>query len=662
MNYLNAVRFHFAGTFRADVSTVNNDANHYNNDSFVPDDQEYGAGASNGWWQPDGTGCWRLAGVKITRACYQDGTSTTDSSDDSLLSWAGADAGDRTSAKLVDLDPQQQLVSQIWGLQFRVVDPSTGHVALSGEFEPTGFFDIWWNRQKSQGSGDIAASACYQSVLTDVKWGDISGSTCLQQLKAASPDILSIKFMTDSYAMSGPDQSFGRIVGTVGPAVAAGPHHFVPGRQLIPQNQLRGGSSMPVGDVNYAVCNVDETRRKILVDFGNALPTTNGSALSDIGPVLLGINDAGQEKLLPLGSSDYQSSDTWYETTAGVEEFPKGRELTDEEMAALANNLLVVYTTKSGQNQALVFESEDGVYVRPDNFVFRLNYQETKTCMVYATRFGKPLPNVEIESKLDPRGLQALPTEVGLPITGISFPDTVETDDLGRAELALTGGDVENWREPKSPAGDYGLEGQLYGIRCTLKELPIGSRTNFNFTNFISVMVYGKGEVPANVTWHDHIEPIFQQYSNLYPRPHGPRNYRPKYPNSGSPPALNPIVDLSNYEEVVGFARFIKIAMSLPIHHPNHMPVVRDLSAWKRAMILKWIDNVGGDGLPLKGHETTQNLTPLASRSSAESVDRTEAELGGKTAAALRMTPNTESLLAEATPKEPTLFSTEKSS
>ncbi len=108
-------------------------------------------------WQPDGTGSWRLYDVKINKACYSDGISETrkegTTPSDGLLAMVGADAGDRAAAKLVDFNPEQQLVSQIWGLQFRVLKPGpkgSAEVILSGEFEPTGFFDIWWNRQQQR--------------------------------------------------------------------------------------------------------------------------------------------------------------------------------------------------------------------------------------------------------------------------------------------------------------------------------------------------------------------------------------------------------------------------------------------------------------------------------------------------------------------------------
>jgi hypothetical protein len=58
------------------------------------------------------------------------------------------------------------------------------------------------------------------------------------------------------------------------------------------------------------------------------------------------------------------------------------------------------------------------------------------------------------------------------------------------------------------------------------------------------------------------------------------------------------VINLDDYDSVAGFARHIVWALDLPIEHPSHMPVTRDLSDAKRAMLLKWLRDVGADGRP----------------------------------------------------------------
>src|SRR5690349_18586470 len=134
MSYLDTPRLVFAGRFQADPSTVNNDPEHFDSADFRSNYQVSGSGASNGWWNPRGTGAWRLFGCTVQAVAYEDGTWCDDPSKDPVvgLSVTGADA--RVEGKLVDLDPEQQMVSEIWGLQVLVQSAATG-VIFRGNFE-----------------------------------------------------------------------------------------------------------------------------------------------------------------------------------------------------------------------------------------------------------------------------------------------------------------------------------------------------------------------------------------------------------------------------------------------------------------------------------------------------------------------------------------------
>ena len=57
MSYLNPLRLHFAGQFQANVSTVNNDAAHYDNAAFLPQYQDMEGDRMrppNGWFNLGG--------------------------------------------------------------------------------------------------------------------------------------------------------------------------------------------------------------------------------------------------------------------------------------------------------------------------------------------------------------------------------------------------------------------------------------------------------------------------------------------------------------------------------------------------------------------------------------------------------------------------------
>jgi hypothetical protein len=197
MSYLHPVRLHFSGSFRADVSTVNNDTTHFDNTNFDPKFQTPGPGATNGWWQPAGTGAWRLLDCSVKRACRDDGTAAATPAEDGAVGLSVRDSGDRSSAKLVDLDPDQQGVSMVFGLTVRLAD-GQGRILMQGDLEPTPFFDL--NFTRSTAGGPQGASAYFQSVLRNVEWGDVAASQCLAQMKRKSAaGMLSIRFITDSY-------------------------------------------------------------------------------------------------------------------------------------------------------------------------------------------------------------------------------------------------------------------------------------------------------------------------------------------------------------------------------------------------------------------------------------------------------------------------------
>src|ERR1700691_3825598 len=78
VSYLNPVRLHFSGSFEAAVSTVNNDPVHYDNAHFKPSYAEPASGTApdqlNGWFNPDGSGDFRLHDCGVTAAFLADGS------------------------------------------------------------------------------------------------------------------------------------------------------------------------------------------------------------------------------------------------------------------------------------------------------------------------------------------------------------------------------------------------------------------------------------------------------------------------------------------------------------------------------------------------------------------------------------------------------------
>jgi hypothetical protein len=611
MSYLGPLRLHFAGRFQAATSSVNNDPTHFDNSTFLPSFQELQGPKGdppNGWFDPRGDADFRLIGCRVTAAFLADGSPAP--ADDPVRRLLVADSDRTAPAKIVDLDPCQQMVSMLFGLEVRITDEA-GVTRFRGTYEPAAFFDIW-GRAPGHPS-DTTACAYYQSVLTAAEWGDISSSPFLTALRDASPDrLLSIKFMVDGYNGTFGEAEFtrGRLVGTIGPGGAAEPRHLVRGRQFV----LPADTANTV-NVNFCVGVVDSATSRLYLDLGNALPTKDPGGDIDnrrIGKLSLCLGEDAE----PLCQVPYQSSG-WYEQTAGVVALPADRPFTEAELERVATTPLSLSCARQA-TPALV---EAVVYVRPDQLAFRCDPGGSASVRLYATKLGRPHAGATIRLVQDSGGLQppseaadsyqAYPASwtVGVPASAVSFPGTVTTDGDGVAVVTVTTSDPGNPR--------VYIDGQVYGISATLAD---GGGIPADPQNFVSLLVWSGFQADDPPTWHGSLQPVFQQYANLYPIMQG-------------------FLDLSCYDDVCAHRNLLLMAFSLPVQDANSMPVTRDLSTAKRAAILRWLSSPGADGKPLLG--TAPPAKPAEARPGRVAVtgpaDAGEQLLGGKGAAFRRM-------------------------
>lgn len=584
MSYLSPLRLHFAGRFQANVSTVNNDPAHFHNAAFLPSYQDMQGAAPNGWFNPQGDAVWRLLGCKVTTAWLPSGPVTFG---DPVLEYSIADSDSRPPAKLVDLDSEQQLVSEIWGLQIRIATAS-GETLFTGDFEPAAFMDIW-DRAASSSGGDQTAGAMYQSVLRNLKWGNVATSPFLTALKDAATDgLLSIKFNVDGFNMdfTSPEFMTGRIVGTIGPAAETEPKHLVLGRQFMAAPNPNGNFFTPQGLINFFPAVVDAAASCIYLDLGNALSTqTPGGALNNLGDLTLWVYDSttgnsGKSviqigKIPASGASGYAVNRSWYVNTAGVVVLP-----VEAKLLPLVQTSALVLT---GNSNVKISEWPSGAFVRADTYVYRMSPGDVVEIPVYATRFGAPLRETRIAVAFDESQLQG---QVGEPGHGspyvapsppvASSPDAIHydrevlTDQNGRVVLRVTASDPGT---PRYFNGDFGIDGQVYGLRPGFADPQTFGGGPINQWNFVSFLVWSGFAVkdPERPTWHDDLQPIFQQYANLYP-------------------VMNRFLNLGDYASVVKNARLLGLAFGLPSGDPNVMPVTRDLSPARRAAILKWLN------------------------------------------------------------------------
>lgn len=638
MSFLNDVRLVFNGRFQADVSTVNNDVRHFDNSHFQPSFQEFGSkSALNGWWNPPGSGAFRLIRCRVVAAHYSDGTS---GAADPILGLNIAGSDDETSGKLVDIDPQWQLASAHWGFFVRLTD-GTAPDLFAGSYTSHAFRDLWFGRMlnanNQPGGGDAFASAIFQSVLTNMHWADdLRGSRALAELKAASAatGMLSIRMTTFGFSDRDPtagDFTTGTVVGVIGPALPGEPESYIAGRRFAPAN----GSTSWNG-CSYFNGRVDRQTRRLFLDLGNAIqlafpnrdptqgPLVPVGALNDIGALRIGIlrdlsaaefTPATADNFVPIGDIDYRQQ-CWLLTTGGVVALPlDDLQLSLIETNPLALAALTALNAGTGINgefgQTAIRETADGLFVEAEPLVHRIDAPGSSSATIRAMQYGAPLAGKTIATtqvgKMPNQGngpdanVNTITPDIGFPESALRVPKGVETLDDGTATLIINATDPGNPRK-------Y-LDGQIYLVDFRMPGQGNQARSAFDY---IVVHVRDAFVAPQDPQWAD-IKPIMTQYANLYPV------------------MSRGLFDLKQKEVVDRHAKVLRFAFSRPIDDPNHMPVTRDLSDGKRTMILRYLDAVIA-----KEEATTPGAmpAPTAPRALPEQPRGPIDHLGGKTTAA----------------------------
>lgn len=581
MSYQNNLRLVFAGDFQSDVSTVNNDVRHYDNATFEQRFQDFQMGeVFNGWWNPIGSGAFRLIKCRV-KSLFID----SEIIEDSAVNLAIDGSNNRVGGKMVDIDPQMQMVSGIWGLTIRLTDGQQDF--LVGQFEPASFRDIMFGRRQGA-PGSAGASAAFQSVLTDLHWGEnLRGSRFLEALKASSANgKLSIRFTTFGYSTKKDEERFtlGTVIGAIGPYDENEPRSFVKGRRMVPNLDSNGS---PLNKINFFDGLVDEDKNFVLVDLGNALPLTFGLELRDFGDLQLAIlkdeNTQESETLsrnegfVALGSLIPYRTPDWLSKTAGI----WATSLLTEQRELIQNRpLALIQMLDSNTGKVLVRESLSGLLVRADKFVQRVEPTQTAEIELFTSRYGKPLANASVNivfsepnnnaggGEDDRRPPKAESPWTDWPKKALkNLPLKLTTDAAGKAKLLI------ETQDPGNPRG-Y-VDGQIYTLQYSLQGQANSQKQSLDA---IYVLLFDGYPIPDRPTWFEHIHPIFQQYGNLYPI------------------MSKRLVGLGDYDSVRENRAILELAFSLDIHDPNSMPVTRDLSRAKRVTILRWLREQYADG------------------------------------------------------------------
>ncbi|HYI10839.1 MAG TPA: hypothetical protein VEK57_17395 [Thermoanaerobaculia bacterium] len=582
MTYFGVPRLHFSGSFYIDPSTINNTDSNYNEPPVLQKA-----------WNPTGTHFFQLlAGnepvippgatvtpCEVTGIVTEDGKFTNDPSKDSLIGQLLVSTNNPAPAKLVDLDVDQQLVSQVWGLQLSI--GATGQ-ALIADFIATNFQQMFGARAP----GNFAAgfSAAYQSQLTNLQWPSSIDSPLLQAWQNAGAQLLSIRFTVDQIDApalpTDPNFRIGRISGTIGLSSASEPQSITIGRLLRPvtaftppttsgaPKELQAGMPAPPDDINqnfnYAPALVDSDRNVVTIDLGNALPFDTGGNPANAGTLKAAIlTSSGVISLGPVTNTlDH------YLQRAFLFEFP----LDDNGTTAGTSPLVIL-----SNGNVVLSENPSGAWIDAAEHVYRLDANAPATegtvgatttaeVTLYATTFGAtPAAGQTVTLGVS----EFANSQTGNPWPAPAIPLTISPSSVtltnGMATFTIYSG------MPGNPRGS--IDGLVYRITFDWAQdtNPV-SRLAVCVKVFDALrvpVIFDKFQAPKPPHWID-VQGIFQQYMTLYP-------------------AMKAIMDLSDETTVNTNAAAIMQYLSFPITSPLHMPVTRDLSTAMREYLLRYL-------------------------------------------------------------------------
>ena len=324
---------------------------------------------------------------------------------------------------------------------------------------------------------------------------------------------------------------------------------------------------------------LDKARNKLVLDLSNSLPT---KVNTDINQVTDQVDQSLFDNTLSLGFyqngelSDFtlikklsDLDDTLLTQYGGLLEV----DLDDDTTQLLQTTPCAINSSDESSN--FLWEQKDGYYMRADKFVFRMNPDNsdpdrgaTANADVYVYQFGEDASNVTIN---------AAPLTLEQAAQQFTPPPKPSVPQSAFSVAAANGGSTGNSNvatinlsatDPGNPRGF--IDGQVYGAFYCIEGIGSDYSAAIN-EDMLSVQVYQQQSYTDAPTWTKDVGPVLSQYGWLYP--------------------VMGRFDLGNYDSVKKYAGAIQSVLEAVFSNPNYMPVTRDLSASRLAMILKWFDN-----------------------------------------------------------------------
>lgn len=656
MSYLDCPRLHFSGLFYTGPSTINNITENYTpsvelelSPPAPPDEYDMSGNVSG--WNPMGVAQWWLEECTVLSAVGLAGAEV-DASDAVMgalvqspspkTPMSDGQGGFYDIAKMVDLDPDQQGRSALYGVRIAVTLPNGA--GLQGLLTVPELRQL--NGRIAQRVGSWVAVGNWMGTLQDVQWsGDISRSQLLTDLKAASALGLAVKMTVDLHQnntgnifTSGDMFCYGRVLGSIGPALAGELAQVVPGRCLqtfvapaptttptpavttdaavqTPRRVMQGrdrvvaqmaaladqsdafsieaAPAKPPRPWNpaFALIRQPAAQSLLSIDIGGCIflnsqtSTTNPSGFVSDGKfvvdsgITVGVWNLASKTFVPFQNGNisiqpqYQLLTSTPKTcnlvkNSGVFTIP----LTAADGDSYETNPLAIQV--NGTTVAQEYDNGSWMDVSVSSQRLECGGGQSGQAQIMVRAFGNPMVGVEPPVTVDVQLFQWILVN-GNWVNPQNFPDSTDvglvigkTDADGLAEIAVN----VNVPDIALPGIRQPLDSQIYYISLSDAD---GNGIGDGASNAtITVLLWNAFTAPANPTWSNDIGPIFSAYARLYP-------------------GMKARLDISDEATVKGFASgILNNHMNVPFTDPAYMPVTRDLSPSKMALIVNWLTQV----------------------------------------------------------------------
>lgn len=625
MSYLHLPRIYFGGLFYTNPNTVNNYAYSYDTQTELTEHNQYrtdGGSGGPGGWNPLGTARFYMQSCSVLGGVGPDGAAIA--ADDPLIRARVTtpspatptlpDGNTHSLPKLVDLDPDMQIRSEVYGMRVWVDIPGSG-AGFWGTMSVPQLRNMGGRVQIKDVGGSWTAVGTMAGMITDVQWlGDPSTSPLLAQFQAACSGGISYRLTLDLH-QNNPSTQFtagnmfyyGRLHGCFGPAYpGAELAQVVPGRMLqvptppstakaqaaaqtrearleaIADQQADSASIVTLNASPALVTTLPDKSARLSIDLGAASllqvgPDNQvlGKYQIDSGIVLGYMSDSGFTAFEataknPVSFADQyddrlisdQQKSCYLVRSTGIADVP----LTPEEAAAITSAPLAVQVSGSLPLQ----EYANGYWIELSEASRRLQPGESTTIQMMMRKFGAPVTGTP--AKL---GVQVFASNWSGdkrpfkntvdPSTAVTFTIGNELDANGIVDVTVAG----TTPEPLGTLRTY-MDSKVFFVQ--LKD-PDGNPTGDEPAEgwALSVLLWAPYQIPDNPTWEADVGPILDSYARLYP-------------------GMKSIFDIGSEATVTGGAGAVLERMSLPHDDPGYMPVTRDLSPNKVATVVKWLE------------------------------------------------------------------------